>query len=72
MARVERARFTNDLHLQLFVILDQVMDVAEDGMDDNLDAECVGIFQRAFDQAEILQQSIKAELEAHMKSSQWG
>jgi predicted nucleic acid-binding Zn-ribbon protein len=44
---VERSRFTNNLHMQLLVALEQVMDVAEDGVDDNLDPNCVKIFARA-------------------------
>jgi hypothetical protein len=69
---VEGSRFTNSLHVHLLSLLDQMMDLAEDGMDDNLDAACVKIFQRAFDQAEILQQSIKAELQSHMNKGKWG
>jgi phage terminase large subunit-like protein len=69
---VERARFTNSLHVHLLSLLDQMMDLAEDGVDDNLDPACVKIFQRTLDQAEILQQSIKAELEGHMKKGKWG
>jgi predicted nucleic acid-binding Zn-ribbon protein len=69
---VERSRFTNGLHMSLYVLLEQVLDVAEDGVDDNLDPACVKIFKRALEQAEILQQSIKAELQGHMKKGKWG
>ena len=48
------------------------MDVAEDGIDDNLDPDCVKIFAQALEQAEILQQSIKAELQGHMNKGKWG
>jgi hypothetical protein len=69
---VERSRFTNSLHMQLFAVLEQVMDLAEDGVDDNLDPNCVRIFERALEQAEILQQSIKAEIQGHMNKGKWG
>jgi len=69
---IERSRFTNSLHVHLLSLLDQMMDLAEDGMDDNLDPACVKIFQRTLDQAEILQQSIKAELQGHMNKGRWG
>jgi predicted nucleic acid-binding Zn-ribbon protein len=69
---VERSRFTNNLHMQLFATLEQVMDIAEDGIDDNLDPACVKIFQRALEQAEFLQQSIKAELQGHVSKGKWG
>jgi len=69
---VDRSRFTNSLHMQLYVILEQAMDVAEDGIDDNLDPNCVKIFTKTLEQAEILQQSIKAELQGHMNKGKWG
>ncbi len=69
---VERARYTNSLHMQLYVILEQVWGVAEDGIDDNLDPGCVQIFQLAVEQAEMLQQAIKAELQGHMQKGKWG
>jgi hypothetical protein len=69
---IERSRFTNDLHMGLYLLLEQVMDVAEDGVDDNLDPNCVKIFKQALEQAEILQQSIKAELQGHMSKGKWG
>jgi hypothetical protein len=72
MELVERSRFTNSLHMQLSILMEQVMDVAEDGIDDNLDPGCVKIFKRALEQAEIIQQSIKAELQGHTKKGKWG
>ena len=69
---VDRSRFTNSLHMQLYVILENVQDVAEDGIDDDLDPNCVKIFTQAMVQAEILQQSIKAELQGHMNKGKWG
>ena len=72
MELVENSRFTNSLHMQLFSLLEQVADIAEDGIDDNLDPMCVRIFTRALEQAEILSQSIKAELQGHMQKGKWG
>jgi hypothetical protein len=69
---IERSRYTNSLHMQLFLLLEQVLDVAEEGIDDNLDPNCVKIFEHAAAQADILQQSIKAELQGHMKKGKWG
>lgn len=69
---IDRSRFTNNLHMQLFSTLEQVMEIAEDGIDDNLDPGCVKIFERAMEQAEMLQQSIKAELQGHVNKGKWG
>jgi hypothetical protein len=72
MELVERSRYTNSLHMHLYAMLEQVADIAEDGIDDNLDPPCVRIFKKAAEQAEILQQSIKAELQGHVKKGKWG
>jgi hypothetical protein len=70
--QIERARFTNVLLMQLYLLLEQVMDVAEDGIDEDLDRACVEIFEEAMLVAEPLQQVIKAEMEAHVKQRKWG
>ena len=72
MELVERSRYTNSLHMHLYALMEQVADVAEEGIDDNLDPGCVRIFKRALAEAEIIQQSIKAELQGHMKKNKWG
>ncbi|MGD2206970.1 MAG: rubredoxin [Anaerolineae bacterium] len=72
MELIERSRFTNSLHLQLHSLLEQMLIIAEDGIDDNLDPGCVKIFKQALEQAEILQQAIKAELQGHMSKGKWG
>lgn len=72
MELVERSRYTNSLHMHLYALMEQAADVAEEGIDDNLDPGCVKIFKRALAEAETIQQSIKAELQGHMKKGKWG
>jgi len=72
MELVERSRYTNSLHIHLYGMLEQVADIAEDGIDDNLDPACVKVFTKAAEQAEILMQSIKAELKGHVNKGKWG
>ncbi|MGC9332745.1 MAG: rubredoxin-like domain-containing protein [Anaerolineae bacterium] len=69
---IERARYTNSLHMQIYALLEEVMAIAEEGLDDNLDPGCNKIFEQALGQSEFLQQSIKAELQGHMKKGKWG
>ncbi len=69
---VERSRYTNGLHLQMFALMEQVVAVAEDGIDDNLDPPCVRIFKRALEHAEFTQQAIKAEIQGHVGKGKWG
>lgn len=69
---IERAKFTNSLHMNLYAALEQIMALAEEGIDDNLDPNCVRIFEQVSDEAEILQQLILAEIQAHVKKNKWG
>jgi hypothetical protein len=69
---IERSRYTNSLHMQVYALLEEIMAAAEEGLDDNLDAGCTRIFEQALVQAEFLQQAIKAELQGHMKKGKWG
>jgi uncharacterized C2H2 Zn-finger protein len=69
---VERSRFTNSLHQALHDVLDGVYELAEAGIEDNLDPACVAIFKRAKEEAQLLQQFIKAEIEVHVGKGKWG
>lgn len=70
--KVQRSRYTNDLHMELKLLLDTVEELSEQGIEDNLDPSCVKIFTEARDFAAVLTQKIKAELEGHMKKDKWG
>lgn len=70
--KIKRSRFTNDLHMELRLLMDSVMELAEQGIDDDLDPGCAKIFKEARDFAAVMSQKIKAELETHMKKDKWG
>ena len=69
---IERARFTNDLHMKLSGLLDQVVEIVGKGIKDDLDPGCVAIFRMARACALELKQSIKAEIETHISKGKWG
>jgi hypothetical protein len=69
---VSRSRLTNSLHMALSTVLGDVAEIAEEGIDDNLDPPCVKIFTQAKEMSQILIGSIKAELAVHMKKGKWG
>lgn len=70
--KVERSRLTNELHMHLMGLMEEALVLAEDGIEDALDPACVAIFKKTHEQATILIQSIKAELEGHVKKNKWG
>lgn len=69
---VERSRLTNSLHVELLGLLAQVQDLAESGIEDNLDPGCLAIFKKAQQAAVELSQSVKAEIQAHINKGKWG
>jgi rubredoxin len=70
--KIERSRFTNSLHMNLLSIMEEVENLAEQGIQDDLDPGCVAIFQKTQESAYDIMQSIKAELQGHMKKGKWG
>lgn len=68
----EQARFTNSLHMQLFTLLEDARDIADAGMEENLDPECVAIFHAVEDFAAETQAEITAEIAAHVEDGKWG
>ena len=69
---VEKSRFSNGLHMQLINIFEEVISIADEGIQDALDPGCVKIFERAQNDAMELVQSMKAELASHMSKGKWG
>lgn len=69
---IDRARCANHLHIGLVAALDEVHSIAEAGIKDNLDPACVAIFTRARDEAVLISQFIKAEVETHIAKGKWG
>ena len=69
---VERAQFTNSLQLELLNILPRLQEIAEEGIEDNLDPRCAALFEKLQEEASFLLASAKAELEGHMKKGKWG
>lgn len=69
--QILRARFSNDLHLQLSANLDNVIAIAEEGISDDLDPGCVDVFTKTRNSALEAKKMITAELAIHMKKGKW-
>lgn len=69
---IDRSRRSNDLHLQLSALLDQVATAAQEGIEDNLDPGCVGVFKKASTAATEIKQMVKAEIQTHISKGKWG
>lgn len=70
--KISRSRYSNDLHMQLSTVLDDVISIAGAGIEDNLDPGCLDIFTKAKLNALALKQMVKAEIQTHLAKSKWG
>lgn len=69
---VERSRKTNQYHVELLSLLEQVKEVAALGHEDGLDPACVAIFRQTVQTATELRQAVKAEIAGHISKGKWG
>ncbi|MHB1646715.1 MAG: rubredoxin-like domain-containing protein [bacterium] len=69
---IVRSRKTNQLHMDLTHLLTKVIAISEEGITDNLDPNCLTIFQKAKKSAFELRQMSKAEIVAHINKQKWG
>jgi len=69
---IVRSRKSNYLHMKALTLLQELLKVAEEGIQDNLDPACVKIFTEEKEFALLTTQKIMAELETHMKKGKWG
>jgi predicted nucleic acid-binding Zn-ribbon protein len=69
---IERSRLSNGLHMRLYTLLGEVAEVAQKGVEDNLDPRCFEIFTQAKENAYVTRQRVKAEIQTHIGKGKWG
>jgi len=62
---------TNDIHMEIIKLANRIKELAEEGIEINLDPPCVALFKNAVAEARVLKQRSKAEIEGHMKRGKW-
>lgn len=70
-ALVYKSERTNDIHMSIITLCDQIVRLAKEGNEINLDPNCVAGFTKAINAAYAMKQNSKAELEGHMKKGKW-
>ncbi len=68
---IESSRITNEIHMELFGLLEEVAIICEEGSDINLDPGCVKIFDELLEICDTKQQEIMAEIAGHVKKGKW-
>lgn len=69
---VHSSRRTNDIHQELTTLMCTAIEIAEEGVEENLDPNCIAIFTKIIDDAKVAKQLIKAEIKGHMDKGKWG
>lgn len=69
---IERSRKGNGLLCRLISISEDLLALAEAGIEDNLDPTCVQLYKQLRVKATELRQAAKAEIAAHMSKGKWG
>lgn len=62
---------TNDIHMDIINMAGAIIDLAEEGIELNLDPACVQVFTNAVNEAWVIKQRSKAELAGHMAKGKW-
>ena len=62
---------TNDIHMEIIDLAAAIVDLAEEGIELDLDPACVKLFNQAVDEAWVIKQRSKAELAGHMAKGKW-
>lgn len=62
---------TNDIHMEIVNLAMAIAELAQEGIDIDLDPPCVALFQQAIEEAWVIKQRCKAELAGHMSRGKW-
>ena len=62
---------TNDIHMELVTLAMQIEKLAQEGIEIDLDPPCVLLFKQAKNEARVIKQRCKAEIEGHVSRNKW-
>ena len=62
---------TNDIHMEIIALAMKIKDLANEGIQLNLDPPCVDLFHKAHDEAWVIKQRSKAEIDGHVNRGKW-
>ncbi len=62
---------TNDIHMEIVTLAGRIRELAQEGIELDLDPACVALFKNAVQESWVIKQRSKAEIETHMKRGKW-
>jgi rubredoxin len=69
--KIYKSDRTNDIHMELITLAGRIAELCKEGIMINLDPLCVSTFEKAKNEAWVIKQRSKAEIEGHMKKGKW-
>ena len=72
MELINRSRYTNSLHMMLSAAASDMIDLAEEGIEDNLDPGCVDVFTKTMAASYDMMKLSMTEMQGHMNKGKWG
>lgn len=70
-AKIYNSDETNDIHMELINLAAAMIELAERGIEIDLDPACVKVFEKTIASAWNIKGQCKAELQGHMKKGKW-
>lgn len=62
---------TNDIHMEIINLSMAIAELAQEGIELDLDPPCVDLFEKAYNEAWIMKQRSKAEIAGHLSKGKW-
>jgi hypothetical protein len=62
---------TNDIHMEVIELASKIVQLSQEGIQIDLDPGCKKAFEKAKDEAWIIKQRCKAELQVHVNRGKW-
>ena len=69
--KVYQSERTNDIHMEIICLIDKIVALSKEGIDINLDPNCVTAFKKAINDGYVIKQCCKAEIEGHIGRGKW-
>lgn len=69
--KVYNSERTNDIHMEIIALTNQIVKLSREGIELNLDPNCVSAFQQAIQESYLIKQRCKAEIEGHVGRGKW-
>ena len=69
--KVYKSERTNDIHMEIIDLANKIVKLSLEGIELNLDPNCVSSFKQATAEVYIIKQRAKAEIENHIGKGKW-